>query len=340
MHKKGSNVLDIFISLSFIAKVLLGNAMILLTVYFLLLNQVSKHVLRVYFWIHLLTYSAIATLFIFEDTFIRFDPNPLKTIIFDFTVTNFPLYLLSAICLIGSYILFDYLAQHHNLSKIVALSQMSVVVSTIGYSLLGDRTNLISIVGTCIIVIGALISGLTRLSIFHPIASLKEYDKSLVFWSMLNACLIAMPELITYLCTAHYDPTTKELLKALTKHTHGIPFATVIPLYMNVGVQCFNMILLLMWIWHTSKKHLNLKLFVFSHKKLVLTLAALHIGYIYCYYSVFDMIENKNIITGIVQLYMPLTMIGGALLYRQHWNKFEIIGMSIITIGTIITVLS
>ncbi len=322
----------------FIAKLLIGNAMILLTWYFLLLNQVSKHILRVYFWIHLFTYSAIALLFIFEDTFIKFDPNPLRTIIFDFTYTNFPLYLMSSICLIGSYILFDYLAQFHNVSKIVALSQMSVVISTMGYHFLGDRMTLISAFGMCIIVIGALISGLTKLSIFHPIASFKQYDKSLVFWSMLNACCIAMPELITYLCTAHFDPTTREILKMLTKHTHGIPFTTVIPLYMNVGVQCFNMILLLSWIWHISKKHINLKSFVSDHKKLVFTLALLHIGYIYCYYSVFDMIENKNIITGIVQLYLPLTMIGGALLYHQHWNKFEIIGMSIIAIGSIVTV--
>lgn len=327
-----------FLTSDLMAKILIGNAMILLTWYFLLLNKVSRHVLRVYFWIHLLTYSAISLLFILEDALIKFDPNPLKTIIFDFTYTNFPLYLISSACLIGSYILFDYLAQLHNVSKIVALSQMSIIISTTGYHFLGDKMTLISATGMIIIVIGAIISGLTRLSIKHPIASLKEYDKSLVSWSILNAIFIATPELITYLCTAHYDPTTREILKLLTRHTHGIPFSTVIPLYMNVGVQCFNIILLLFWIWHISKKHLNLGAFVSDHKRLVLTLAFLHVGYIYCYYSVFDMIENKNTISGIVQLYLPLTMIGGAILYHQRWNKFEIIGMSIIAIGSIITV--
>ncbi len=320
------------------AKLLIGNAMILLTWYFLLLNKVSKHILRVYFWIHLFTYSAISTLFIFEDLLIRFNPNPLRTIIFDFTYTNFPLYLISSACLISSYILFDYLAQLHNVSKIIALSQISIIISTLGYHFLGDRMTLISAIGMMIIVIGALISGLTKLSIKHPIASLKQYDKSLVSWSLLNAAFIAIPELITYLCTAHYDPTTREILKLLTRHTHGIPFTTVIPLYMNVGVQCFNMILLFGWIWHTSKKRINLGAFVSGHKRLVFILALLHIGYVYCYYSVFDMIENKNIISGIVQLYLPLTMIGGAFLYHQHWNKFEVVGMGIIAIGSIVSV--
>ena len=50
------------------------------------------------------------------------------------------------------------------------------------------------------------------------------------------------------------------------------------------------------------------------------------------------MIENKNIITGIMQLYLPLTMVGGAILFHQRYNKFEAIGMSIIATGCLISV--
>ncbi|MEI7670451.1 MAG: hypothetical protein WCJ33_10255 [Pseudomonadota bacterium] len=329
------------LDISYLAALLLvGNGMLLLTSYFLLLNKVSKHILMIYFWIHVWTYGAITTLFVFEDTFIKCNANPLKAIIFDFTYTNFPLYLISSGCLIGSYILFDYLARKHDIAKIIALSQISIIISTVGYHFLGDRMSLISVISMIIIIIGALISGLTRLSLRHPLASLKVYDRHLVSWSLLNAIFIATPELITYLCSAHYDPTTREILKLLTRHAHGIPFVTVIPLYMNIGVQWFNIIILYFWIRSNYHHRINLIPIFQQHKKLLLTLAMLHTGYIYCYYTAFAMIENKNIITGITQLYLPLTMIGGAILYHQRWNKFEAVGMSIITIGCLISVVT
>ena len=69
---------------------------------------------------------------------------------------------------------------------------------------------------------------------------------------------IATPELITFLCSQHYDPTTREILKLLTKHAHGIPFVTVIPLYMNIGVQCFNIMFLFFWIRRSSHQRIDL----------------------------------------------------------------------------------
>ncbi|HSW76054.1 MAG TPA: hypothetical protein VLG50_03365, partial [Candidatus Saccharimonadales bacterium] len=116
---------------------LVSNGMLLLSSYFLLMNQVSKHILMVYFWIHVCTYGAISALFIFEDTFIKFDASPLKTMMFDFTYTNFPLYFISSACLIGSYILFDYLSRRHEIAKIIAISQVSIIISTVGYHFLG-----------------------------------------------------------------------------------------------------------------------------------------------------------------------------------------------------------
>ena len=320
------------------ALLLVGNAMLLLTWYFLLLNKVSKHILMIYFWIHICTYGAITALFLFEDTFIKFDANPIKTMMFDFTYTNFPLYLLSSACLIGSYILFDYLSRTHEISKIIALSQISIIISTVGYHFLGDRMSTISVISMGIIVVGALISGLTRLSLKHPLATLKEYDRHLVSWSLLNAFFIAIPELITFLCSQHYDPTTREILRMLTKHARGIPFVTVIPLYMNIGVQWFNIMLLYFWIRRSSNERINLFQIFKQHKKLLITLALLHTGYIFCYFTAFAMIENKNIISGIMQLYLPLTMIGGVILYRQRWNKFEAVGMGIIATGCLMSV--
>jgi len=320
------------------ANILVSIAMMLLTIYFLLLNQVSRHVLTIYFWIHAFTYIAISTFFIFESYLASFNADPLKAIAFDFTYTNFPLYFLSSFCLIGSYVLFDYLAQRYDVAKIIALSQISIIISTIGYHFLGDRMTLISVICMIIIITGALISGLTRLSIKHPIASLRVYDRHLVVWSMLNACFIAIPELTTYLCTAHQDPTTQYILKMLTKHTHGIPFMAVIPLYMNIGVQCFNMILLFSWIRYTTRQRHELAITIKQYKKLLIILALLHVGYVYCYYTAFDHIENKNIISSIIQLYLPLTMIGSTIIFHQKWNKFEAVGMSIIAIGTMISV--
>lgn len=320
------------------ANLLVATAMLLLTTYFLVMNQVSKHVLTIYFWIHLFTYAAVSTLYIFEKSLVSFNTAPLKAIAFDFTYTNFPLYFLSSFCLIASYILFDYLAQRHNVAKIIALSQISIIISTVGYHFLGDKMTLISVICMAIIIIGALISGLTRLSIKHPIASLKEYDRELVVWSMLNAWFIAIPELITYLCTAHQDPTTKEILKLLTKHTHGIPFMTVIPLYMNIGIQCFNMILLFCWIRYTTKQRHELMITIKKYKKLLCVLALLHVGYVYCYFTAFDSIENKNIISSIIQFYLPLTMVGSTVIFHQKWNKFEAIGMSIIAVGAMLSV--
>ena len=328
------------LSVPFIAKILIMQATLFLSVYFLLLNHISKHILKIYFGIHFLTYASIILLFLFEDVFIRLSSHPLKTIMFDFTYTNFPLYMLSSCCLIGSYSLLEFLTNHYPITQIIALSQLSILFTTIGYHFLGDRMSIASFIAIMIILIGSLITGLTHFSLKEPKSILKQYNKKLIAWCLLTSILIAIPAIITYICTAYYDPITQNILHTLTKHTHGIPFAPVIPLYMNIGVQCFNLVLLLIWILYRSTKPIDLLNFLVLNKKIILGLALLHIGYIYCYYSVFDMIENKNIISGIVQLYLPLTMICSTFIYHQKWNKFEIAGMSIIAIGSILSAIS
>ncbi len=320
------------------ANVLVVCAMMLLTSYYLVLNVVSKHLLTVYFWIHLATYIGINIIFLAQGYQASSDADPLTVIALDFTYTNFPLYLLSSACLIGSYIVLNYMSKRYAIAKIVALSQLSIIVSTIGYHFLGDRMTAVSVTSLCIIICGSFISGLTFFSFKHVGRIVKEYDRHLLGWSILVAFLIAIPELVTYLCTAHHSPTTRLILKMLTKHARGIPFTTVIPLYMNIGVQFFNMVLLLLWIVKTMTGKHELRDTLHIYARTIGGLVLIHVGYIYCYYTAFSAIENKNIISAIIQMYLPLTMVISVFFLRQKWNTYEMVGMSLIAMGSLLSI--
>ncbi len=305
-----------------------------ISIYYVMIKKFKQHMMILYFWLHALSYFAFSLIFLFQE---RLVPQALQQLAMDTSYHNSPLYLLSAVSLVGTYIILDKLIKVYPVATILALSQISIVLSTVGYIALGDKVSFISLVGIGILFMGAMISGLEKFNIKHPLKSFESYDKKLLYLSIIKALLYTATLLITYLCTAKYSDVTKHILHLLTKHLHFIPFVAIAPIHFNIGVQFANFVLMFLFITYILKeKNLIFKTMVKEYP-LILQLSALYILNAYYYYKAFDLIEDKNYITAISKIYLPLTLILSCWVYHQKPSKEQVVGMAIIIVGSFIT---
>lgn len=319
-------------------EIIIGISTIFLSIFYLLLNKAPKNTMIIYFWLHVLSYIGFSFLFFFKEKFIHFDTTALKQLIFDTSYYNMPLYLLSGACVVGTYAIFDLLMKSYSISLILALSQISLILTTVGYILLGDKITIISSIGIIIIFIGSILSGCKSFSLANPLESFKEIDKKLFVWSIIKAILFSATILITYVCISFYNETTKAILHTLTKHLRFIPCMPIAPIHFNIGAQFATFILMFLFIIYHLKASKTIIPTLKNNYRLIFALAFLYVLETYFYYEAYDLIENKNLITAISQLYLPLTFIGSVVLYKEKSSSAEWIGMGIIIIGTIITV--
>lgn len=311
-------------------------ATLFISFYYTLIKKFPKHLMILYFWLHILCYGAFALLIFFQEDAV---PSAIKQLAFDTSYANFPLYTLSSVALIATYIILEKLIRAYPIPMVLALSQISIILSTVGYIALGDRVTTISLIGLFILFLGAMISGLQNFSFNDPLKSFKGYDKELLKFSLYKAILYSATLLITFLCTARYSDITKHILQTLTKHLHYIPFIAIAPIHFNVGVQFTNFVLMFLFITFVLKEKALINSIMKKQYPIILSLAACYILNTYFYYYAFDLIEDKNYITAISKLYLPLTLILCYWAYQEKPSKEQIVGMAIIILGSFITTL-
>lgn len=311
---------------------------LLLSFYYTLIKKFPQHMMILYFWLHALSYIGFSFIYFYKEKALTIDTAALEQLAFDTSYNNFPLYIFSSLCLIGTYIILDKLIKIYPVSTILALSQISLILSTLGYVILGDSVSLISLFGIFIIFTGAIISGLQSFSWNNPIKSFEKYDITLLKLSFIKSVLYAATMLITYICTSHYSTITKHILHVLTKHMHFIPFTAIAPIHFNIGVQFANFILMFLFITYHLKERRKIWIVMQENYSLIFQLSVLHILYAYFYYESFALIENKNLITALSKLYLPMTLLFCHWAYKQKVSKEQIVGMSIITLGSIVSI--
>ena len=314
-------------------EVFLYMATLFISFYYTLLKKFKHHMMILYFWLHTLSYFAFAFLFLFQRHLV---PASIQQLALDTSYHNLPLYIFSALAVVITYILLDKLMKLYPISKILALSQINILFATTGYILLGDRVSTVSILGLSILFIGAMISGLQNFSFSNPLKSLKSYDHKLLKLSTIRAFFASTITIITFLCTARYNETTRHILHTLTKHMH-IPFVTIAPLHFNVGLQLANFTFMFLFITYALKEK---NLIISTMKKqydLILPLAGLYTLHAYYYYYAFDLIEDKNYITAISKMYLPITLMLAYWIFKEKPSNEQVVGMTIIVIGSFIT---
>ncbi|MBI2352968.1 hypothetical protein HYV11_01845 [Candidatus Dependentiae bacterium] len=318
-------------------QIMLLLASILLSIFYMLLHKSPENTIILYFWIRLLSYIGFVFIYFFKETIISFNPEALEQFIFDTSYYNIPLYILSAICSVGTYIIFDFLMKSYTIPLILALSQISILIVSIGYFILGDHITLLSSIGIIIIFIGAFTSCFKIISFKNHFFFFEQIDKNLLFWTFIKSLLYSFTALITYVCVSPFNQKTKMILHLLTKYLHPFQCLPIIPIYFNISVQLAMCLFFLLFIHFYQKKAATIIPILFQYVSLILTLSLLHIIYALLLYESYNFISNKNIITAIGQLYLPFTFLGGIFFYNEKKSLNEWLGIGLIVFGNIIS---
>lgn len=306
--------------------------------FYLLLDKAPKNTMTIYLWIHALSYIGFSFLFILKERLLVFDTTALEQIIFDTSYYNMPLYVMSAACTVATYAIFEFLMKSYSVSIILALSQISIIMTTIGYIFLGDEITVISAIGIFVIFVGSIISGCKNISLSKPLSIFSQIDKKLFYWSIIKAVFYTTTILITYICITFYNETTQAILHTITKHLRFIPCMPIAPIHFNIGSQFASFIFMLLFIVYYLRAANTIIPTLKKHYILISSLASLYVLEAYFYYEAYNFIENKNLITAISQLYLPLLAICSLIMYKQKSSLSEWIGMAIIVLGSIVTI--
>lgn len=287
-----------------------------------------------FFWTHLFSYVLFTSMVVVYEFWIdQQHVQALHELVTTITFTNLPFYILEAAITIAGIHLMKQLMSLTTSAVVISFTQVNVLMSALGFYLLGDQTSFNSVIGLIIITIGALIAGMKQLSwnIF------KDYNFKLLKFGFLYALLQSGRIVITYLCTAKMNATTHGILQTLTKHLHIIPFAPLTPLHFNIGVQCIIVIALFIYTAYYLDEPLSIINGLRKHYTAIFIIAGLFLIFGFSYYQVFGMIRNKDIIVGFHKLYVPLTAFLGYQIHKEAITKQTKIGIGVIVLGSMYT---
>jgi drug/metabolite transporter (DMT)-like permease len=296
----------------------------------------------VFFWVNIFAYLGYLGIYAFRQAFIDHRPHPIEALLYDFTLTNIPFYILMACFWVGSLVVLDYLLDNYDVSIAIPVTEVSILFSTIGYILLGQSFSFISLLSITIVFIGAIISAFDKLSLSDPLAPLRRFPKALIFAGILESSLSAGSKMVTFICT-HTTSVTEEILGWMNnafQHIYKLPFSFHNPFYYNVGVRFFIAVVFLIYILGIKK--MSTKIFTILHQqwKHIAGLAILFLGSVTTYHSAFFLLEDKTVLTALSKLSIPLILIIGHILLKEKVTQPKLVGCAIILLGGLISFLN
>lgn len=317
--------------------ILLSSAF-LMALYYITLKKHPKQMLHLLFWSEFFSYLAFSTFFFVSNkSSYLFNFKHLEIFMYDFTYSNFPLYLMSGAATVGSLLILERLSKIVPIATFVAVSKVSILTSTIGYVLLGNTISTSALIGVTIVFLGALISGFPSFSIQHPTKLFKkistELSPTLLKGAFLNAFFAFLSSMITFICTAKFNPITKDILQELTKHLHVIPFHTLNPIHFNISTQ-FAVTILLYCFIRFYRHHTGYVLqFLIDNPRDVAITALCFILSSFSYYYAFGVIIDKTLMSSLYKMYIPLTILLSFLILHKKPNSGQIVGATLIITG-------
>lgn len=324
------------LEISISALFLLLTAVTSFSLYLSLMRLYPENKFSLYFWTHLFSYAFFTIFIVIYEFYIEHEHvQAVHELVTTITLTNVPFYIIEAAITIAGIIILKELMSISKPGAATAFVQINVLFSAIGFYLLGDQTSFNSFIGLFIICCGAMIAGMKRFS-FNIF---KDYDPKIFKLGLIYALLQTARVLITYICTAKMNIVTQDILHTLTRHLHVIPFATLTPLHFNIGVQCITVLALFTYTAYYLKKPESIINGITKHYKIVLLLSSLFTMFGFLYFTLFGMIENKDLIVGTIKLYVPFSIFLGYYFFQKKPSKQVIIGVAIIICGSLYTIL-
>ncbi len=304
------------------------------SVYMVALKPV-KHRILTLFWINCVAYLGYITIYFFRKLHLEHDVRALEQLLFTFTLSNVPLYILMACFFVGSFVLLNYLMDHFEISLITPVTEISILFTTIGYLLLGNPFSWIVMLSVSIIFIGAITSGMKTLSLANPFKDLKRIPRTLIAGGTLQAFFESSAMLITFLCT-HQTNVNKAIFNFLNiafKNIYDVPFSFHQPFYYNVGVRFFIVLIFTLYLLIHKKYRMEIITHPFENTQNTLTLSLVFLISIVAYQTAYQDIPDKNVLVALRKLTIPTILFISYYTLGERITRPKLIGCIIIVLG-------
>ncbi|MFT6765447.1 MAG: drug/metabolite transporter (DMT)-like permease [Alteromonas naphthalenivorans] len=299
----------------------------------------SKHRMLTFFWINTISYFGYVTIFFIRKLHFEHDVKALEQLLFTFTFTNVPLYILIACMFVISIAHLNYLMDHFEVSLITPVIEMSILFITLGYIALGNSSSSLVLASVFIIFIGAIISSMETFSFAQPFKDIKKISQKLLASGVLQAFLESSVMLITFLCT-HRTTVTEGIiawLDSVFKNVYDVPFSFHHPFYYTVGVRFFITIIFLLYLLIYQKHRLEILTHPFYNAREIITISAVFLIAIVSYQTAYQNIADKNILIALRKLTIPTILFISYYTLGEKITHPKIIGCSIIVCGGMLT---
>jgi drug/metabolite transporter (DMT)-like permease len=300
-----------------------------------------KHRMLTLFWLNTISYIGYISIFFVRKLHFEHDVKALEQLLFTFTFSNIPLYILVACCFVSSLALLNYLMNRFEISLIIPVTEVSILFTTLGYIALGNPSSPLVLIGVCIIFAGSIISGLTTLSLSNPLKDFKKISHTLMIGGILQAAFESSVMLITFLCT-HKTAVTKEIITWLNitfKNIYDVPFSFHQPFYYTIGVRFFITIFFLLYLLIYKKYRLEIITHPFKNAWYMLSVSAIFLITIISYHEAYQGFADKNVFIALRKLSIPTILFISYYLLNEKITRPKIIGCLIIVFGGMFSLL-
>lgn len=298
-----------------------------------------KERMVLFFWINIFSYLSYLGFYFFTTVIQEHEPNPIYKLLNEFTFTNVPFYLLMACMWVGSLIILNHLLDNYDVSLVIPVTEVSILFCTLGYIALGTKFVWVSLIGVLVVFIGAVLSAFDKLSLKNPLGPLMKIPHALIIGGTLEAFLSSGSKWITFICT-HQTAVTLGIhhwINNLFLHIYKMPFSFRNPFYYNVGVRFFIGVVFLAYMILVRNKRWIILQTLRAHLLYILGMSILFTLSIVTYHAAFFILEDKQVLTALSKLSIPLILIIGKIALKEKITPPKIAGCILIVAGGLIS---
>lgn len=309
-------------------------SVITLALYTVLLKLYSpKNILVYLFWTHFFTYIGFLCLYLYRKVILSHDMFALEELLHYYSFFNAPLYILLSVCVLASFFVYNKFVTQFDLFQAMALAQLSLFLTALGYLFMGDPFLLNAFVGVIIITYGALVCGMPTFSL-NPITLIRSQNWEIIKNVILYGLLTTVTNLITFFLTQETS-FNKSLMTSLK---HVFPFSFYHPFYFNIGTRLFITLTFFAYLHHKNYSSQLYAALVTQKKQLAIT-SSLYFISLFTYQRAYDLIPDKNMFSALYKLFIPCLLVLSVVVLQEKITPPKVIGSLIILVGGAITLL-
>lgn len=301
-----------------------------------------KERIILFFWVNIFVYLAYLSIYFFRTVILEYQPHPLHNLLFEFTFTNIPFYILTSCFWVGTLLMLNYLLEQFEVSLVMPVTEISILFILLGYIILGAKFSVLSLIGVTIVFIGAIISAFDKLSMTDPLGPLKAIPVALLCGGIIESLLESGTSWIAFICTHETAQTIgiHNWMNNMFMHIHHLPFSFHNPFYYNVGVRFFIALIFLSYIIIIKNTREKLLSTLFENKAYILIVGTFFATSVICYHTAFFILEDKSILTALTKLSIPMILVIGYFYLQEKITAPKIAGCALIIGGGIVSLLA